>query len=53
MKLNNTCSIDDPKGEESQQGIENLFEEIMTKIIPNLVRKKTFKSRKHRESQTR
>ena len=29
-----------PKGEESEQGIENLFEEIMTKNFPNLVKEK-------------
>ena len=27
-------------GEESEQGIENLFEEIMTKNFPNLVKEK-------------
>ena len=29
-----------PKGEESKKGIENLFEEIMTKNFPNLLEEK-------------
>ena len=29
-----------PEGEEREQGIENLFEEIMTENFPNLVKKK-------------
>ena len=29
-----------PEGEESEQGIKNLFEEIMTENIPNQVKKK-------------
>ena len=29
-----------PEGEESEQGIENLFEELMTENFPNLVKKK-------------
>ena len=29
-----------PEGEESKQGIESLFEEIMTKNFPNLVKEK-------------
>ena len=29
-----------PEGEESEQRIENLFEDIMTKIFPNMVREK-------------
>ena len=29
-----------PEGQESKQGIKNLFEEIMTKNFPNLVKKK-------------
>ena len=27
-----------PEGQESKQGIKNLFEEIMTKTFPNLVK---------------
>ena len=34
-----------PEGEESEQGIENLFEEIMTENFPNLVKKKKHNSR--------
>ena len=40
-----------PEREESKQGIENLFEEMMTENLPNLVKKKTHTSRKLRESQ--
>ena len=29
-----------PEGEESEQGIENLFEEIMTENFPNLEKEK-------------
>ena len=29
-----------PEGEEREQGIENLFEEIMTENFPNLVKKR-------------
>ena len=37
MKHNNICIMGIPE-EESEQGIENLFEEIMTKNFPNLVK---------------
>ena len=40
-----------PEGEEGEQGIENLFEKIMTENFPNLVNEIATKSRKHRESQ--
>ena len=40
MKCNNTCTIGVPKGEKRAEGIENLFEEIMTKNFPNLVKDK-------------
>ena len=40
------------EGEESEQGIENLFEEIMTENFPNLVKEKIHKPRKLRDSQT-
>ena len=36
-----------------EQGIENLFEKIMTENFPNLVKAKKHKFRKHRECQTR
>ena len=40
MKHNNICIMGIPEGEESKQGIENLFEEIMTQDFPNLVKEK-------------
>ena len=40
MKRNNICIMGIPQGEDSEQGIENLFEEIMTKNNTNLVNKK-------------
>ena len=39
-KCNNICIMGKPEGEESKQGIEKLFEEIMTKNFPNLVKEK-------------
>ena len=56
MKSNNIRIIGIPEGEEEKQGIESLFEKVMIKNYPNLMREKDFdspKSRKHRESQTR
>ena len=38
-KCNNIHIMGIPEGEESKQGIENLFEEIMTENFPNLVKK--------------
>ena len=40
MKCNNIHIIGTPEGEESDQGLENLFEEIMTENFPNLMNKK-------------
>ena len=40
MKHNNICIMGIPEGEESEQGIENLFEKIMAKNFPNLVKEK-------------
>ena len=40
MKHNNICIIGIPEGEEKDQGIENLFEKVMTKNFLNLVREK-------------
>ena len=40
MKHNNIHIMGIPEGEESEQGIENLFEEIMAKNFPNLVKEK-------------
>ena len=37
MKCNNTRIIRIPEGEE-EQGIENLFEKVMTENFPNLLR---------------
>ena len=40
MKCNNICIIGVPEGEETEQRIKNLFEEIMTEYFPNLVKEK-------------
>ena len=40
MKQNNICIVGIPEGEESEQGIKNLFEEIMSKKFLNLVKEK-------------
>ena len=40
MKHNNTHIIGVLVEEEREQGIENLFEEIITKNVPNLVKEK-------------
>ena len=40
MKQNNICIMGIPEGEESEQGIKNLFEEIMSKKFLNLVKEK-------------
>ena len=53
MKCNNIRIIGIPEGEEEEQGIENLFEKVMMENFPNLMREKSPKSRKHRESQSR
>ena len=39
MKCNNIHGLEIPEGEEREQGIENLFEEIVTENFPNLVKK--------------
>ena len=44
----NICIIGVPEGEDRDQGIENLFEEIMTENIPNLLKEKEHKSKKCR-----
>ena len=38
MKHNNICIMGRQEGEESEQGIKSLFEEIMTESLPNLVK---------------
>ena len=40
MKHNNICIMEIPEGEESEQGIKKLFEEIMTENFPNLMKEK-------------
>ena len=40
MKHNNICIVGIPEREENEQGIENLFEEIMMEKFPNLVKEK-------------
>ena len=40
MKHHNICIIEVPEGEEREQGIKNLFEDIMNENFPNLVNKK-------------
>ena len=53
LKCNNISTIGTPGGEEEEQRIENLFEKVMMENFPNLRRKKSPKSWKHRESQAR
>ena len=53
MKRKNIRITGIPEGEEEEKGIENLFEKVMMENFPNLMRKKSPKSRKHRESQSR
>ena len=38
MKCNNNLIIGVPEEEEKEQGIENVFQEIMTENFPNLVK---------------
>ena len=40
MKHNNIHIIGIPEGEEEQQALEKLFEEVMTENFPNLKREK-------------
>ena len=40
MKCNNMCIIGIPEGEEKEQGLEKLFEKIMTENFPTLEREK-------------
>ena len=48
MKRNNIRILGIPDGEEEEQGIQNLFEKVMMENFPNLMVKKSPKSRKHR-----
>ena len=52
-KGNNIHIIGIPEREEEEQGIENLFEKVMMENFPNLRREKVYKSRIHRETQSR
>ena len=40
MKHNSICIIGIPEGEEEEQGIENLFENVIMENFPNLMREK-------------
>lgn len=40
MKCNNILFMEIPGGEDSEQGIENIFEDIMTEIFPNVEKEK-------------
>ena len=40
MKCDNICIMGIPEGEESEQGVENLFEDTMTENLPSLVKEK-------------
>ena len=54
MKCNNIHIIGIPEKEEKEQGLENLFEKVMMKNFPNLMREKVTQIQKtHRESQSR
>ena len=44
MKSNNIRIIGIPEGEEEEQGIENLFENVMMENFPNLMREKVTQS---------
>ena len=52
MKPNNIHLRGIPEGEEEEQGIENLFEKVMTGNVPKLM-KQSCNSRKNRGSQSR
>ena len=41
MKWSNILTIGIPEGEEEEQMIENLFEKVMMKNLPNLMREET------------
>ena len=53
MKCNNICIIGKPERKEEEQGIENQLEKVMMENFPNLIKEKSHKSRKHRESRSR
>ena len=41
MRCNNVHITEIPKGEEEEQGIENLFEKVMMENFPNLMTEKS------------
>ena len=53
MQCNNIHTLGIPEGEEEEQGVENLFEKLMTGNFPNLMREKVMQVQKYRESQSR
>ena len=53
FKHSNIHIIEVPEGEQKEQETANLFEKIMKENFPNVVKEMAYKSRKHRESQTR
>ena len=40
IKFNDICIMVIPKGEQTEQRIKNLLEEMMTKNFPNLIKEK-------------
>ena len=52
MKYNKICIIGLQEREEREQGIKNLFEEIMTENLPNLEKEKNQTSSRSTESPT-
>ena len=52
MKHNNICIMGIQEGEESEQGIENVFEGIMIKNLPNLVKEKVTQVQEAQRVQT-
>ena len=52
MKCKNICIREIPEGEEREQGLQKLFEEIMRENLPNLVKENVHKFQTHRKSQS-
>ncbi|KAF6088431.1 hypothetical protein HJG60_008256 [Phyllostomus discolor] len=53
MKRNNIRIIGIPEGEEEEQGIENLVEQVMMENFPNLMRQKVTQIQETQRSQSR
>ena len=51
IKCTHVCTVGVPEGEETENGPEKIFEEIIAENFPNMG-KETLKSRKRRESHT-